>query len=713
MICYGKVLLLAAVCLMGCRGNPVATPSREVLIETMPLYTVLSNLNLLNTTQCRAEMQQTRDAIDANVLWAMRLLDTSGSPGDGFLIGNNFWSGSRLGCDFINDRRELPVSTRYKKNMSLFRDPELEYPPFDVRYYVARFTNNSTMQYHLGIMGEDKMVMGLCLPASCTVGELEQIIEKIFRERTLLAGHLYSADYKLIRVSNVVDDHQWLVSGQKILIILLLLLPVGLVVVGTVYDIMVYQKRLKKKRDFLTFENNNTAELKNDVEAKHEPEPENISLDEHKPQSMNEKLLMCFSAYSNAKQIFNYETTADSVPSLHGIKFLSMMWIIFVHTAYFSNNFMANTTLGVLYTDEFFLQVISNATYSVDTFLCVSGFLMGFIYLKVMRKEKPALSLGLCVMQVAMQTIKRFLRLTPAYMIMILVAILNFTYYSKTSTYEIVEQPDSSCTKYWWRNLLYINNLYSWDELCLSWSWYIANDMQYFLYGTILLILYSWRSYVALSLGGFTLLSCIVSNGYLIYVLDYVPSVDGMHRTLTEIYMRPWLRIGPFLVGMATAVILDKMDNKAQLTRRNLTIGWTLGILCNCSILFAGVERDLPVYASVIYGSMSRTFWGVGISWLTFACVTNNGGIVNKILSCKLMIPFSRLTFCAYLMNPFIISSLNLHNKYPHYFDILATGNAGIGVIVVTYICSAILSLVAEAPAINLLRILANPKRMK
>lgn len=713
MYCYGKVLLLAAVCLLGCRANAADTPSREVLIETMPMYTILSHLNLLNTTQCRAEMQQTRDAIDADVLWAKRLLDVSGTPGDGFLIGNNFWTGSRLGCDYINEKRTLPVSAKWKKNASLFRDPEFEYPPFDVQYYVARFTHNSTMQYNFGLKADGKMVLGVCLPSSCTVSELELIIKKIFHDRTLLVGNLYDADYKLVTVTDLRDNHQWLLSGQMILVILLLLVSVGLVVVGTVYDVMVYQKRLKKKRGFLTFENNNTAELKNDVEAKHEPEAENISLDDHKPQSTKEKLLMCFSAYSNAKQIFNFETGADSVPALHGIKVLSMMWIIFVHTAYFSNNVMANPPLGLMYTDELLLQIISNATYSVDTFLCVSGFLMGFIFLKVMRREKPALTIGLCAMQIVLQTIKRFIRLTPAYLIVILMAVLNFSYYSRTSTYEAMEYPDHQCSKYWWRNLLYINNFYSWDELCLSWSWYIANDMQYFIFGTILLMLYTWQSFVALGVGGLTLLACIVSNAYLVYVLDYVPSVDDVHRTLTALYMRPWLRIGPFLVGMATAIIIDKLNYKAQLSKRNVAIGWTLGVLCNCSILFAGVDKELPMYASIIYGSLSRTFWGIGISWLTFACVTNNGGIVNKILSCKLLIPFSRLTFCAYLMNPFLISSMNLHNRYPHYFDILSTGNGAIGMIVVTYLCSVILSLIAEAPAINLLRILANPKRMK
>ncbi|XP_076301563.1 nose resistant to fluoxetine protein 6-like isoform X1 [Lasioglossum baleicum] len=708
MISYTKVVLLAALWARGCFSSMAVEPNREAMRETMPLYTVLSNLELLNNTQCREELQSLREAVDHNVLWGMRLLDVSGHPGSGFTHGNNFWPGSRMGCVYIHYKRNIPVSLKHMRNVSQYRDPNTEFPPYPVQYYIARFVHNSTQQYHLGMKGQDNMVMGMCLPSSCTVDELSVIIEKIFRDRTLLIGQLYSADFKLVEVSDLTDDHQWLLSGQKILAMLWLLLSLGVVIVATVYDVMFYQKRLMKKRDFLMLQNDNTVELMNDVEAKREPEPESVCLDEHKPESMAAKILMCFSAYTNAKQIFTFEIGADSLPALHGIKSISMLWIIFVHTAYYSNNYMVNVSLGVIVMDGFLTKIISNATYSVDTFLCVSGFLMSSIYLKVMHKENRTLTLGIRMVQLIQQTIKRFIRLTPAYLIVILIAILNYTYYEKTSTYQIFESPSYYCSKYWWRNLLYINNFYSWDELCLSWSWYIGNDMQFFIYGTILLMLYSWRSYIGLSLGAVTLISCILLNGYLAYELDYVPTVDDTHRTLTALYMRPWLRIGPFLVGMFTATIIDKMNYKLNLTTKGKILGWTMGVLCNCSILFGGMERNMPMLMRIIYTAMSRTFWGVGISWLIVVCITNNGGIVNKILSFKLWIPISRLTFGAYLLNPLIITSVNLYNYHPHYFDVLSTANMAVGFTVITYVCSVVLSLVAESPAINVFRILSN-----
>ena len=38
-------------------------------------------------------------------------------------------------------------------------------------------------------------------------------------------------------------------------------------------------------------------------------------------------------------------------------------------------------------------------------------------------------------------------------------------------------------------------------------------------------------------------------------------------------------------------------------------------------------------------------------------------GLVNKILSLRVWIPLSRLTYCAYLLNPFLINSIYLASE--------------------------------------------------
>lgn len=50
----------------------------------------------------------------------------------------------------------------------------------------------------------------------------------------------------------------------------------------------------------------------------------------------------------------------------------------------------------------------------------------------------------------------------------------------------------SICEETWWSNLLYINNFYPADykKQCVPWAWYLADDMQFFIVGMIILSLY-------------------------------------------------------------------------------------------------------------------------------------------------------------------------------------------------------------------------------
>ena len=54
-----------------------------------------------------------------------------------------------------------------------------------------------------------------------------------------------------------------------------------------------------------------------------------------------------------------------------------------------------------------------------------------------------------------------------------------------------VENP-SHCPKYWWRNFLNINNLWPESEMCAAWTWYLANDFQFFLFSPIFLVVFTY-----------------------------------------------------------------------------------------------------------------------------------------------------------------------------------------------------------------------------
>lgn len=52
------------------------------------------------------------------------------------------------------------------------------------------------------------------------------------------------------------------------------------------------------------------------------------------------KVLTCFSVYANTKIIFNMKLHADTLPIIHGLKFLNMCWLIIGHTALYMTDYI-------------------------------------------------------------------------------------------------------------------------------------------------------------------------------------------------------------------------------------------------------------------------------------------------------------------------------------------------------------------------------------
>ena len=166
------------------------------------------------------------------------------------------------------------------------------------------------------------------------------------------------------------------------------------------------------------------------------------------------------------------------------------------------------------------LQVISNATIAVDTYFFLGGFLLAYSYLKnkidkerinpinykkklneffvsIMKRyirfvsnvilnlrdhkqrrckhdsindmyeqnnKKYNLTMNQIIIIAFFVVFKSkcfLLRLTPAYITMIGITQLTSAWYDKTSQFYVEERPHETCAKYWWRNVLYINNLFA------------------------------------------------------------------------------------------------------------------------------------------------------------------------------------------------------------------------------------------------------------
>ncbi|XP_060811651.1 nose resistant to fluoxetine protein 6-like [Bombus pascuorum] len=681
--------------------------------KILPVYAVLENADLLNSSRCRTQIDEFRNAVDNQILWALRALDTSGVPSGGFVIGNNHWLGNRQGCMLFSENRTALLSEKIRKNNSIYRNPNEEYSPFEFQYFIARARHNSTVQYHVEVEDEDLITLGLCLPASCSIDDVATMIDKVFRNETLFIGKLFNMHFKLIEISDSVDDHQWLFSAKMISIIAVLLSLCATVIAATVYDVFVHRMRSNKEREKLTFESNNAIALNNGIDEKCEANNEKLAPPELGQQNRISQYLLCFSFFTNVEEIFKPEKGSDNLRVFYGLKTLTIAWIIVGHVLLYSFHVLSNKWLIYTQAEDLLMQIISNFTFSVDAFFFMSGFLLSYTFLNERRKYQEIPPIGKRMNELFQKIVKRYIRLTPAYFVVILIAILTFTWHDNVSALLSVEHPNAKCSKYWWTNILYINNFYRWDELCLTWSWYLPNDMQFFVFGSFLLTLSMTHYNIAVGIGVVTLVSSIGSVVYTGYTLNYHPTFDEQYKTLTYFYIRPWCRIPPYLIGMATCHLLTKCNYKLRLSKQSLFFGWTMAILCNCSILFGLKNRNISLGLSVLYLALSRIGWALGIAWLVVVCTTNNGGIVNKFLSLDIFVILGKLTYGAYLINCIITLSLYSLDNYSFFMYYTNFSYMAITMIICSFSAAIVLSATTEMPFISLLRLYNNPPRMK
>ena len=60
--------------------------------------------------------------------------------------------------------------------------------------------------------------------------------------------------------------------------------------------------------------------------------------------------------------------------------------------------------------------------------------------------------------------------------------------------------------------------------------------------------------------------------------------------------------------------------------QKTLIIGWILATLCNGTILFGFDNKNVSLSLSILYLSLSRVGWTLGIAWVVVVCTTSHAG---------------------------------------------------------------------------------------
>ncbi|CAF4737749.1 unnamed protein product [Rotaria sp. Silwood1] len=220
---------------------------------------------------------------------------------------------------------------------------------------------------------------------------------------------------------------------------------------------------------------------------------------------------------------------------------------------------------------------------------------------------------------------------------------------------------------HWWTSFLYIGNFFKSDNMCLSVTWYLFNDMQFHWIAPLALIPFVMRHKAIKAIGYImTILFVLVSIGSILGLLLYYPSMVTHALDISsnatgpnffdKIYVTPWCRISPYAIGLFTGFLVINMGRTYHLNSFVRLIGnllaTALALACIFSIygdyvLVPGLSRA----TLITYQTLSRPAWSISIAWLIFLCSINQGGIVNRILSFSIWTPLAHNHFTYSIMS--------------------------------------------------------------
>ncbi|XP_032296332.1 nose resistant to fluoxetine protein 6 [Drosophila virilis] len=578
---------------------------RPLAVEFIDYYRNITSGDLLipgtglpnqQDLQCLAEVATLSQGVQTGSIWALRMIDSWGRLPAGMLYGNLKDLGNFDECIRVN---QLVASTGHSLRG---------------KYCMAKLLSGNMLAGNAGALGMLGVQTAICLPASCTGEHMETLLRQLFKQ---LLNIELSTDTQLINAASCQTAERESLDGLAIFTIVLMCVLVAALLLATLYDY------------FLC------------ADQKHLP-----------------ALVKVFSARANSRALFRIvdsKTNPNVIDCLHGIRCLSLIWVIYGHD-YIIQGLSPNINLVDVipwYRSPFSMFII-HGLFSVDTFFFLSGLLVVMVALRSMERTKGKLNVPLMYLH-------RYLRLTPVVAFAILCYMRILPLLGAGPLYKgLVSQLSAPCEDNWFWTLLYVQN-YATNTVCLPHSWYLGVDMQLYIISPLLLIaLYKWgkKAIAGIVVLMLLLAACLFS---MMVVRGYSLSSGGMSD---EIYFTTHTRASPWIIGLIFGYYLHVNRGKTfKLNRLTVWLGWliSLGLIFTC--LFAlypypANGNHLPIVNEAFYVTLTRIAWPLALVWLVFACKYGYGGLANSFLSSPLWQPLSKLSYGAYIWH-ILIEILN------------------------------------------------------
>ena len=583
--------------------------------------------------------------------------------------------------------------------------------------------NNSTML---------NVKVGVCYPSACSANEFAVVLSKMnIKSVTTMMSDPFSDTTNTITINlNITEDSPPFCpvtdveyDTGTITVIAVCVMFVGLVMVGTVVDIVLWEPP-----------SNITVTIKADnklaVNSK-DVSKENLSI-VNKTTNINsptvKDFILAFSLYTTASNI-SKQQSPSALKALSGIKILFNLTIITFHVQQFIVLFFSATSQNSYLqhlTSTLSFQPITNVTFSVETFFVVSGTLSAYLTFKDMEKHKR--------FRFKYFYLNRYFRLSPLLYLYTLIAYKLSERFGRGPAWFSFDV--CTCVNTWQYVLFYLSNTRFMHTgmkqagmvyTCMGTTWHISADMQMFIFSPIFILLLYHVQYVGLAAVAITMIAATATVGYVSATNGYWAAMmydPQVVQQVTQLYNKVFYRTNSYLTGILLGYILYKKYSIATLPIAYYskwliyTLLWSIGIvLCLVTMFGTYGEYSFTHHFSdmenVVYLMFSGLAWSIGIAIIIYICNTGYDGVVNSFLSWPGWEPLVKLNYGVTLSHPMmllsIVGTLQSGIKYTNTMFAMMV----VFTVVLSYSVSVITAVFVEQPISRLVSLCFKLARME
>nr|XP_036670767.1 nose resistant to fluoxetine protein 6 [Drosophila suzukii]XP_036670768.1 nose resistant to fluoxetine protein 6 [Drosophila suzukii]XP_036670769.1 nose resistant to fluoxetine protein 6 [Drosophila suzukii]XP_036670770.1 nose resistant to fluoxetine protein 6 [Drosophila suzukii] len=665
------------------------SPHETHLTRTSVIFGLTKVANESSVSQkCHAQLRQMQRGILGKQPWAMKVLDASGTKPSGFVYGQNYWLGSREACRGV----QRPVGITLSKNFDRVMHYGIitQQAPFDMDYRVLYLRHSSPWQVEIKLMSEQIIHIGLCLPSACNSEEVKNLAQDYVAGGMFTENDIFDIRPEVVYMKDLQLREEFFERASFRLLVACVLVTGALMLCAQ-------QLTATKKM----------------APSSEEPDPGLAPAESEIWRGLNsllqieklQKYIPCWDVPTNWAKIFAVrENSPNDIPLMNGLRSVCAIWIMVFHVVWFMYFTVHNKTVLISYAEQAFFQYVSSAPLLVDVFFTISGFLQTFNFLRNSQQLEAVRrnSLSENCKLFGKLLFHRYLRLGPLYLVVMATVDLVYAYIGDVSVYHINERFDEMCSRHWWRNLLFIQNLFDHRDMCANWSWSLACEMQFFILANVLLFLYVRYPKAVKALVVSSFVATIAWSYSIGLSIKFQLSFDAAFATGTEIYTSPFVRVLPYILGAATAWLLQENRTQLEISEPKERFCWHLALLVFFACIYSTVKRDLGPLMAITLFVMGRLFFSLSVCWMIARSCGGRGVWWSRLLEAKGFQHVSRLSYAIYLLNPLVIALFySLTNASTHADPfMLCVVTCGFAVIV--YLASILFSLSFELPFSNL-----------